>query len=227
MFIDVYYLYLVIPALLFSLWAQYTVKTTFKKYSTVQSRRGITGAETARLLLASNLIPDVIIEQTAGSLTDHYDPGHKRIRLSKKVYASASLAAIGVAAHETGHALQHAQAWPGLAARSYLLPVASVGSTMGPYIALAGIFFGFPLLSDIGIFLFAGAVAFYIITLPVEFNASHRAITLLKSNGILSATELQGVQKVLSAAALTYVASAVTSIAGFVRLLLLSRNRQR
>lgn len=225
MFFDQYYLVLVVPTLLLAIFAQIKVKSTFSKYSSVASRRHITGAEAARLLMRTNNINDVGIEQVRGSLTDHYDPASKTLRLSEPVYGSTSIAAIGVAAHEAGHAVQHATSYGPLALRSYLVPVANIGSAAGPYLAVAGLFMNVPFLFDLGILLFGGAVLFYLITLPVEFNASSRAIAILRSNAVLSDEELSGVKKVLSAAAMTYVASALTAVASLLRLVLLSRRR--
>jgi len=169
----------------------------------------------------------VQIEATGGSLTDHYDPSSKRLRLSQPVYNVNSIAAVGVAAHETGHAIQHAVSWGPLVLRGTLVPVANIGSMFGPYLAMAGLIFSMPMLLNIGIFLFAGAVLFYVITLPVEFDASARAIAILRSNNVLTHEELRGVKKVLTAAALTYVASALTALMSLLRLILLSRNRRR
>jgi Zn-dependent membrane protease YugP len=233
-YVDEYYLMLVAPALLLSLWAQFKVKSTFSKYSKIPCSRKITGQSAAGLLLKVNNINDVIIEQTGGSLTDHYAPGAKTLRLSQTVYGSSSIAAVGVAAHETGHAIQHAVHWGPLVMRSTLVPVANIGSTLGPWLAVAGIFFSSDpsrssisqLLFIAGILLFGAAVLFYLITLPVEFNASGRAIAILRSNNVLSEEELKGVKKVLTAAALTYVASALTAMMSLLRLILLSRRRR-
>ena len=224
---DQYYLILVVPALLLSLWAQFKVKSTFAKYSQIRCSKGISGAATAQLLLEANSISNVSIENVAGSLTDHYDPGHHVLRLSQPVYGQATIAAVGVAAHETGHAIQHARGYGPLGLRSTLVPVANIGSSIGPWIAIIGIAMSFDFLINIGIMLFAGAVVFYLITLPVEFNASSRAIAILSQNNVLSDEELRGVRKVLSAAAMTYVASALTAIMSLVRLILLSQRRRR
>ena len=226
MFFDQYYLVLVVPTLILSLFAQIMVKSTFSRYSKVLSRRHITGADAARLLMRTNSITDVQIEAVAGSLTDHYDPQAKKLRLSEPVYGETSIAAIGVAAHETGHAIQHAKGYGPLVLRSTLVPVANIGSAAGPYIAIAGLFFNMPFLLTLGIILFAGAVLFYLVTLPVEFNASSRAIAILRNNAVLSDEELAGVKKVLTAAAMTYVASALTAVASLLRLVLLARDRR-
>jgi Zn-dependent membrane protease YugP len=224
---DYYYVVLVVPTIILSLIAQIMVKSTFAKYSKVACSRRITGQDSAALLLKANNIRDVQIESVRGSLTDHYDPSSKVVRLSQPVYGENSIAAVGVAAHETGHAIQHARGYGPLFLRSTLVPVANIGSMLGPYIAMAGLLLSMPLLLNIGIILFGGAVLFYVITLPVEFNASARAIAILKANNVLTKDELKGVKKVLTAAAMTYVASALTALMSFIRLILLSRNRRR
>jgi Zn-dependent membrane protease YugP len=224
---DFYYLILVVPTLILSMIAQVMVKSTFSKYSKVRCSKGITGQDAALLLMRSNSINDVAIEPVQGSLTDHYDPGAKKLRLSEPVYAQPSIAAVGVAAHETGHAIQHARHYGPLVLRSTLVPIANIGSSFGPILAIAGLALSFPILINLGILLFGGAVIFYVITLPVEFNASARALQILKSNNVLTQEELKGVKKVLSAAAMTYVASALTAIMSFLRLILLSRSRKR
>ncbi|MDR0472103.1 MAG: zinc metallopeptidase [Treponema sp.] len=224
---DYYYLVLVVPTIILSLIAQIMVKSTFSKYSKVMCSRNITGKEAAALLLRENGINDVAIEAAKGSLTDHYSPMDKKLRLSEPVYGVASIAAVGVAAHETGHAIQHARAYGPLGLRSSLVPVANIGSMIGPYAAMAGLALSMPMLINIGIILFGGAVLFYVITLPVEFNASARALAILRDQNILGPTELAGVKKVLSAAAMTYVASALTALMSLLRLILLSRGRRR
>ena len=227
MYFDYYYLILVVPTLILSMIAQIIVKSTFSKYSQIRCSRGITGRDAALVLMKSNSINDVTVEQVSGALTDHYDPGAKKLRLSDPVFAQPSIAAVGVAAHETGHAIQHNTGYGPLVLRSTLVPAANIGSSFGPWLAIAGIFFQIPLLIDIGIVFFGAAVLFYIITLPVEFDASARALAILKSNNVLTGEELNGVKKVLSAAALTYVASALTAIMSFLRLILISRGRRR
>ena len=227
MYFDYYYLVLVVPTLILSMIAQIMVKSTFSKYSHIKCSRNITGMDAALLLMQSNSINDVAIETVQGSLTDHYDPGAKKLRLSEPVYGQSSIAAVGVAAHETGHAIQHAKGYAPLVLRSTLVPVANIGSSFGPWLAIAGIFFSIPILINLGLVFFAGAVLFYLITLPVELNASARALTILRNGNILSEEELSGVKKVLTAAALTYVASALTAIMSFLRLFLLSRGRRR
>lgn len=223
-YIDPYY-YLVIPAFLLSLIAQWMVKSTFSRYSRVGSMRGMTGADTARMILERNGIFDVRVESVAGSLTDHYDPRTKVVRLSQPVYSSRSLAAVGVAAHETGHAIQHARGYAPLALRSTLYPIASIGSSFGLPMAMFGFIFSWGFLIHIGILLFAMSVAFYLITLPVEINASTRALACIREEQILAPQEIGGAKKVLTAAAMTYVASALVAVAQLLRLIILSRRR--
>jgi Zn-dependent membrane protease YugP len=224
---DIYYLVLVVPAIGLSLFAQILVKSRFAKYSQIKSSRNISGRETAALLMRAHHIQQVTIQQVRGSLTDHYDPGAKALRLSDPVYGETSIAAIGVAAHETGHAIQHAVSYSPLGLRSALVPVANIGSAVGPWLAMGGFFFAIPLLINLGIILFGGSVLFYLITLPVEFDASARAIKILRTNRVLTESELEGVKKVLTAAALTYVASALTALMSFVRLILIARDREQ
>lgn len=224
-YIDSYYLMLVVPAFIISLIAQFAIKSTFNKYSKVRSDRGFTGAQAAKELMNVADISNVSIEQVSGSLTDHYDPTHHVLRLSQTVYGKTSVAAIGVAAHETGHAIQHKQKYWPLVLRSTLVPVANIGSFAGPWLAVIGLAMSFGILVNIGLILFAGAIAFYLITLPVEINASHRAVTMLRDSGIVGSDELSGVKKVLTAAAFTYVASALVSMAQFLRLFLIARDR--
>ena len=223
---DYYYLVLVVPTLIISMIAQARVKSVFAKYSKMQTRRGISGREAAGLLLRVNGISNVSIEKTAGYLSDHYDPGHKVLRLSDPVYSRTSVSAVGVAAHETGHAIQDKVGYGPLILRSLLVPAANVGSAAGPYLALAGLIFGMPLLLNLGIVLFAAAVLFYLITLPVEIDASRRALKILEHNAVLTENELRGARAVLTAAAFTYIASALTAVASLLRLILLSRNRR-
>jgi Zn-dependent membrane protease YugP len=227
MYFDYYYLVLIVPTLILSLGAQVMVKSTFAKYSKIPCARGITGTDAAALLLRAKGIRGVRIEGVSGSLTDHYDPGAKVLRLSRPVYGQPSIAAVGVAAHETGHAMQHASSYGPLVLRSALVPIANIGSSFGPLLAMAGIFLSFPFLINLGILFFAGAVLFYLVTLPVEFDASARAVAALRSSGVLSAGELAGVKKVLTAAAMTYVASALTALMSLLRLLLIARDRRR
>lgn len=225
--IDSYYLVLVAPALLLSMLAQFKVRSTFAKYSRIPCSRPITGKDAAQFLMRASHITGVAAEPVRGSLTDHYDPAAKTLRLSQPVYNRNSIAAVGVAAHETGHAIQHARGYGPLVLRSALVPIANIGSSAGPWLAIAGIFLSFPLLVKLGIMLFGGAVLFYLITLPVEFDASARAIAILRGSRILTEDELRGVKRVLTAAAMTYVASALTALMSFLRLILIARNRDR
>lgn len=220
---------LVLIGLAISLIASGKVKGTYAKYSKVRSRSGMTGAQAADRILKSAGLYEVRIEHIAGSLTDHYDPRTKVLRLSDSVYGSASVAAIGVAAHECGHAMQHNEEYGPLRFRSALVPVANLGSRISWPLILVGIIFGglgSPLV-QIGILMFTLAVLFQLVTLPVEFNASNRAVKLLDSQGILASDEVSGTRKVLSAAALTYVAAAATSILQLLRLVILFGGRNR
>ena len=226
------YIYILIPAMLLALYAQSKVQSTFRKYSNVRNSYGMTGAEAAQRLVNIAGIYDVRIERVGGNLTDHYDPGKKVLRLSDSVYGSTSLAAIGVAAHETGHAVQHAVGYAPLGLRSALVPLTNISSRMAMPMIIIGILLGSQAgsgmgyaLVQFGIVLFAVAVVFALVTLPVEFNAPRRAVAMLGDNGILSGSELEPVKKVLSAAALTYVASAAVAIANLLRLVLLFGRR--
>ncbi|HOQ37298.1 MAG TPA: zinc metallopeptidase [Acetivibrio sp.] len=225
MYFDIYYLILIVPALILSIYAQIKVKSAFNKYSRIRNTSGMTGADVARVILDRSGLYDVRIERIAGDLTDHYDPRTKVVRLSQSVYGSNSIAALGVAAHETGHAIQHSESYGPLVLRSTLVPVAQIGSSLGVPLAMLGLIFSFPFLVNVGIILFSLAVAFYIITLPVELNASSRAIRTLEDTGILNYNEIDPAKKVLRAAAMTYVASAAVAVANLLRLILISRNR--
>lgn len=211
-FIDPVYLIFMLPGLLLSLWASAKVKGAFNKYSRVPVSTGLTGAEAAREILENNGVTDVRIERVGGMLSDHYDPSKKVLRLSPKVYGSNSVAAVGVAAHEAGHALQHAGGYAPLALRTAIAPVASLGSNLGIWVIFAGFIFNSIGLVKIGIVAFACAVLFSLITLPVELDASRRAKALISRYGIVQGSDAAGVAKVLNAAALTYVAAAVSSI---------------
>lgn len=223
---DLSYIIFVVPALLLSMWAQFKVKSTFSKYSQVMNSRGISGAQMAAYILQQNNISDVKIGNIAGNLTDHYSPSEKVLRLSAPVYAQKSVSAVGVAAHECGHAIQHATKYGPLVLRSTLVPVANIGSAAGPALAVAGIVASIGILYYAGLILFGGAVLFYVVTLPVEFNASIRAVKIMEKSNIFSKEELAGVKKVLTAAALTYVASALTSIGNLLRLVFIAGNRK-
>lgn len=223
---DIYYLVLVLPAFIFSLYAQFKVKGTFSHYSKVHNSRGMTGADIARTILDRSGLNDVRIEAHPGELTDHYDPRTRVVRLSQSVYGSTSVAAIGVAAHETGHAIQHKDGYAPLVLRSTLVPVANIGSSIGPTMAIIGLIFSIPFIINLGIILFSAAVLFYLVTLPVEFNASGRAIRTLEDTGMLNYNEIDPAKKVLRAAAMTYVASAAVAIASLLRLILLANSRR-
>lgn len=226
-YFDPTYILVLIGAVL-CLWAQARVSSTYKKYSRVRSRSGLTGAAAAQKILQMSGIYDVRIEHVRGELTDHYDPANKVLRLSDSVYGSSSIAAIGVAAHECGHAVQHDKGYAPLSIRTALVPVASIGSRAGIPLILLGALLGMnQLLIQIGIWVFALAVLFQVVTLPVEFNASGRALAMLGDYGMLERDETSGCRKVLSAAALTYVAAAASAILQLLRLVLLFGNNRR
>lgn len=211
-FFDPLYLILALPGLILGLWAQARVRGTFNKFSKVRTVRGLTGAEVARQLLDWNGLQDVRIEETQGRLSDHYDPRDRVLRLSPEVYRAPSVAAAGVAAHEMGHALQHSNGYGPLRLRSAIVPAVQFSSMLAPMLFIAGFLLGFTQLAWVGVGLFALAVVFSLITLPVEFDASKRAKLQLSKSGILTTEEVGGVDKVLDAAALTYVAAAVAAI---------------
>ena len=213
--------------LILSLLAQAKVKSTFAKYERVRSMSGLTGAQAAERILHSAGIYDVSIARVQGSLTDHYDPRTKTLRLSDSTYGSSSVAAVGVAAHECGHAIQHQQHYAPLGLRSALVPAANLGSTLAWPIFLVGLIASLPFLTTAGIILFSLAVLFQLITLPVEINASRRAVQTVESAGVLGSSESSGVKKVLTAAALTYVASLAASILQLLRLVILAGGRNR
>ena len=218
---DSTYLLVLIGAVL-CIWAQMRVKSTYKKYARVRSRSGMTGAQAAQRILQLSGIYDVRIEHVRGELTDHYDPSGKVLRLSDSVYGSDSIVAIGVAAHECGHAVQHDKGYAPLNFRTALVPVANIGSRIGiPIIILGAILSMNQPLIHIGIWVFALAVLFQLVTLPVEYNASGRALAMLGNYGMLAQDEVKGCRKVLSAAALTYVAAAATAVLQLLRLILL------
>lgn len=219
---------LVLIAAVLSIVASVRVNSTFQKYARVRSRSGMTGAQAAERLLRDNGIYDVRIEHVNGMLSDHYDPRSKVVRLSDATYNSSSVAAIGVAAHECGHVLQHHEAYAPLRLRTFLVPAANLGSRAGIPLILLGILLGYNnLLIQIGIWVFALAVLFQVVTLPVEFNASGRALRLLQSQGILTEEETGQSRKVLSAAALTYVAAAASAILQLLRFIMLAGGGRR
>lgn len=216
---------LLIIGIAITLWASYNIKATFKKYSQLRYSKNATAEMVANWILKQNGITNVRIERVSGSLTDHYDPVHKVLRLSDSVYGSVSMAAIGVAAHECGHAIQDSIAYQPLVTRRKLVPIANIGSTISYPVILLGIFFGATGLLNIGIILFSAVVVFQLVTLPVEFDASKRACTILETSNRFSSTEIDAVKKVLSAAAMTYLASALNSVLQLVRLLGIARRK--
>lgn len=218
---------LLIPGILLTLWAQMRVNSAYSKYSRLRASCDMTGAEVAERILHSEGIYDVTIETVSGRLSDHYDPSSRTLRLSRDVANSTSLAALGVAAHETGHALQHRDAYAPLVLRTAVVPTVNIGSNLSWPLVVAGIVFRWNPLIDIGILLFSLTVLFTLITLPVEFNASRRAMTALETGGYLTESELPGAKSVLSAAAMTYVAAALTAILQLLRLLVLTGGRRR
>ena len=224
-YMDMYYLILVVPAFIFALIAQFRVKSTFSAYSRQRSHRGLTGEQAARQVLSYYGINDVEIEMVSGKLTDHYDPRDNVIRLSEDVYSSSSIASIGVACHEAGHAAQHAQGYVPIKIRNAILPVCNIGSKFGIPLAVIGLIFNSQPFVLIGLIFYAFVAVFQFVTLPVEFNASSRAIKVIDETGILSDEEATGAKSVLRAAAMTYVAALAVSIANLLRLFLLSNRR--
>ena len=218
---------LVIPGLIVSIWAQIKVKTTFERYSKVHTLRGLTGADAARRILDANGLTHVKIEQINGHLSDHYDPRANVIRLSGSVYSYTSPAAIGVAAHEAGHAIQYAKGYAPIKLRAALVSITNFSSGLAIPLFFIGLILASDSLMLIGILLYAAIAFFQLVTLPVEFNASARAMAVLRSSGMLSNDELSASRKVLSAAAMTYVAALLTSLLTLLRLLLLASSRNR
>jgi hypothetical protein len=227
MFFDPLYLVFALPGLLLGLYARSRVKGNFNKYSKVRTARNVTGAEVARQLLDAQGLYDVAVEETQGFLSDHYDPRSKVLRLSPDVYRTPSIAAAGVAAHEMGHALQDAGGYFPLQIRSALVPAAQFGSSLAPWLFIGGFLLNITGLAWAGVIMFAAAVLFTLVTLPVEFDASARAKRLLVSNGVLIGDELDGVNKVLGAAAWTYVAAAVSAIGTLLYYILLLSGGRR
>ncbi|MBQ8387924.1 MAG: zinc metallopeptidase [Clostridia bacterium] len=226
--IDYWYIVLVLPAMILGLIAQVKVKSTFEKYSTVYSRRGYTGADIARRILDKNGLYDVRVERIAGHLTDHFDPRENVVRLSESVYDSSSVASIGVAAHEVGHAIQYAKNYAPMKVRSAIIPVTRFGSTVAPLLIMLGFFAWIEPLIIVGVALYSTIAVFQLVTLPVEFNASRRALATLDREGILDReSELSGAKRVLSAAAMTYVTALIMSLAYILRFLLLFAGRRR
>ncbi len=224
---DITYIIFVLPALLLAMWAQFRVNSTFNKYKQIRSSRGLSAFEVARKILDMNGLYNVKIERTAGHLSDHFDPRTNVVRLSDSTYDSQSVAAIGVAAHEVGHAIQHATAYIPIKIRNAIVPVVQISSYAAFPLAILGIVLANRFMIIAGILLFTAVVLFQLITLPVEFNASRRAIKTLDKSCILEGAELNGAKKVLGAAAMTYVASAAVAIGNLLRLLVLAGGRNR
>ncbi len=224
MFFDETYLIL-IPAMIFALFAQINVKSTFNKYSRKNNSRGLTGAEIARQILDANGLYNVRIEHISGSLTDHFSPNENVVRLSDDVYGKSTIASAGVAAHEVGHAIQHSVGYAPIKIRNAIIPVTQIGSSISMPIFIIGIALSFKPLVTAGILLFSAVVFFQLITLPVEFNASRRALKTLESKNILEGDELKGSAKVLRAAAMTYLAGLFSSLASLIRLIAISNRR--
>lgn len=225
--IDWYYIVLVVPAMLLAFWAQFKVNSTFKRYSQIPSIRQMTGAQAAEEVLRQHGIGNVRIEHVAGNLSDHYDPTQQVIRLSDSVYQSTSCAAIGVAAHEAGHAVQYAKGYAPIKLRQAIIPVTRIGSTLSWPLLLIGLVLNSGILIDVGIVLFSAATVFQLVTLPVEFNASSRAIRALESGQMLTTEELSYARKTLWAAAMTYVAALAVSLAQLLRLIFLFGGRRK
>ncbi len=228
---DIYYLVLVLPAVIFAMWASSKVNSTYKKYEKVYNSRGMSGAQAARLVLDQNGLTDIKIEKISGNLTDHFDPKSKVIRLSEGVYESTSTAAVGIACHEVGHAIQHAEGYAPIKIRTAIIPITNIGSKLAvPLIILGLILTGmsemFFNLVYVGIACFSLSTLFQLVTLPTEFNASNRAIQSIEANGILYGEEVEGTKKVLTAAALTYVAALAVSLMQLLRLVLMFSRRR-
>ncbi len=216
---------ILVPAIIFALWAQWKVKSTIKKYSQVPSMSGMTGYQIAMKLLERNSITNVEVEETEGSLSDHYDPKGRVVRLSDQIYHGTSVASIGIAAHEVGHAIQHNKGYAPLRWRHAFFPVANLGSKLWFWLFLGGMIFTIPQLTDAGIIFFSATLVFQFVTLPVEFNASRRALVQLSDGGYITRDDTDGARAVLNAAAMTYVAAAAVSVAQLVRLLILRQRR--
>lgn len=218
---------ILIPAIIFSIVAQIMVKSAFSEYSKVRNSRGLTGADAAREILDRNGLTNVRIEHISGSLTDHYDPKANVIRLSDDVYGSATVAAVGVAAHEAGHAVQYAEGYYPIKIRNAIIPVTRFGSSLSTPLVILGLLLSWDFLITAGILLFCAVVLFQAITLPVEFNASGRALKSLRSSHFLEDDEMKGARSVLTAAAMTYVAAMLSALLSLVRLLVISGRRRR
>jgi len=210
--IDPLYLIMILPALAFTMWAQWKVKSSYTKWSNVPNSRGISGAQAARYLLDSNGLNNIQVEQSQGMLSDHYDPGAKVLRLSPQVYGVPSVASVGIAAHEMGHALQDKENYGALRLRSALVPVANIGSSFGIWIIIAGLLLQMTPLAWLGVIFFGAGFVFSLITLPVEFDASRRAMRMMDQSGLPAGQELAGAKEVLTSAAWTYIAAAAASL---------------
>lgn len=231
---DYLYLILVLPAVIFSLWASIRVNTTFKKYSKIRSMRGITGAEAARRVLDANGLQHIRIEQIPGNLTDHYDPRSDVIRLSESVYGNTSVAAVGVACHEAGHAVQHAENYAPVKIRAAIIPVTNIGSRLAIPLIILGILLNslasapeFLVIAYIGVACYGLCTLFQLVTLPTEFDASRRALRCIESYGILGSEEIGGARRVLTAAAMTYIAALAVSLMQLLRLFLMVSGNSR
>ena len=218
---------ILIPAVLLSAWAQSRVQSTFNKYSQIPARGNVTADSVARMLLTLYGMANMPINHVSGSLTDHYDPRNKTLNLSDSVYSSNSIASIGVAAHEVGHAIQHHESYSPLIFRNSIVPVVNICSSASMPLFIIGLLMANSLLVNIGIMLFTGALVFHLVTLPVEINASSRALKLLEQTHTLTPDELSGSKKVLTAAAWTYIAAALMSVLQLIRLILIARSRRR
>ncbi len=226
-YLDYWYVVLVIPAMILSIVVQIKMRSTYSKYSSVATGSGMTGADMARKVLADHGVVGVDVVPVSGELTDHYDPREQVIRLSSGVYSSNSIAALGVAAHEAGHAVQHSQAYTPLKVRNSMVPVVNIASGISWWVFIVGLFANMPVLLYGGIILFSLATIFHLVTLPVELNASRRAVTALSGTGALSEVEIEGTKKVLSAAAMTYLAALITSLASLLRMVMIAGGRRR
>ena len=224
---DMYYLVLVLPCVLFAMWAQWKVNSTFDRYSAVYSRRGITAAQAAAAVLRANGVPGVAVEHIAGKLTDHYDPRANVIRLSDAVYNSTSVASIGVACHEAGHAVQYARNYAPIHLRAAIVPLTNIGSALSMPLILLGFFINISGLITIGIAAFGLSTLFQLITLPVELDASRRALAAIEGSAILEGEEVQQARRTLWAAAMTYVAALAVSLAQLLRLVFIFGRRRR
>jgi len=222
---DPLFLVLVLPTMIFAMWAQHRVSSSFKQYSQKRILRGLTGAQAAEEVLRQSGVHGVRVEKVGGHLTDHFDPRDNVIRLSESVYDAPTVAAVGVAAHEAGHAIQYANGYAPMKVRAAIIPVTNIGSKLAMPLILIGLIMGMTGLINIGIILFGAVVVFQLVTLPVEFNASRRAISVLDSSSILTGDEIEGSKRVLTAAALTYVGALAVSLAQLIRLVALSRRR--